>query len=240
MTTLRNRFRNKGGAAEIISSLGWNGDLSALPSLEFDPSLAVGCTEAQALAALSIDSGALVINTADAVSAGAATTWEAVWWLGDPVKDPLDFFWRSEMLSSVITVNILSVGIGAFYLEDGENIGSNPPGASAPWFGYGVTAWHKGYIEGFGDPPTSLSQSTHRAVHSNVSRFPSASHAESRGTSYASLPGFYETIKDPREVVDGIATPEAARFRPAISVQRLSGNGQLTVRIDELSIKWQP
>ena len=239
MSSLRNRFRG-GGGSEIITSLGWNEDLAALPSLEFDASLAVGCTEGQAAAALSVDTGALVINTADAVTAGATTTWEAVWWMGDPIKDPADFFWRAEMLSSVITVNILSVGFGVYYLEDGATIGANQSGTSDPWFGFGVTAWHKGYMEGFGEAPTALSQATHRAVHSNVSRYPSAVHAESRGTSYASLTGFTEQIKDPRDVTDGIAAPSGARFRPALRVQRLGGNGQLEVRVDQFQLNWQP
>jgi hypothetical protein len=95
-------------------------------------------------------------------------------------------------------------------------------------------------MEGFGEAPTSLSQATHRAVHSNVSRYPSAVHAESRGTSYASLTGFTEQIKDPREVDDGIAAPSGARFRPALRVQRLGGNGQLEVRVDQFQLNWQP
>ena len=131
MSSLRNRFRG-GGGGEIITSLGWNEDLAALPELEFDASLAVGCTEGQANAALSVDTGALVINTADAVTAGATTTWEAVWWMGDPIKDPADFFWRAEMLSSVITVNILSVGFGVYYLEDGATIGANQSRVTFP------------------------------------------------------------------------------------------------------------
>lgn len=111
------------------TELSWD-TLTSLDDLDLTwaSGLSSGCTEAQALAALSIDSGGLLVTTADAVTDGADVDFEAFWWLTDPVQGPTEAFHVGEYVSTTSTSGFdVSIGLYAVYLEDGETYGSPPP-----------------------------------------------------------------------------------------------------------------
>lgn len=88
-------------AVDLRYQLGWDGDLASLDALglAWDASFASGCTEAQALAALSVDSDDLLVTMADAVTAGADGDFSARWWLsgGSLLLPGICWSWRMQV-----------------------------------------------------------------------------------------------------------------------------------------------
>lgn len=223
----------------IITSLEWDGDLSELPLLKFAADLSTGCTEAQALAALSIDSSGLLIDTQDAVDAGADATFEMTFWLGEPALDPMSIYWRVEMLSAKGGVVTSGVGLLAYYLADGVNAGGGPPGASEPYAGALATNNHGARMELLGQTSQKTGGS-HMDLHTQVSRYAGASYALTYGVAYTGSRSHVEDSLDPRSEVIDATYSTAARWRPALALRRFGGASQQQLRIDRAHITWQP
>lgn len=238
----------QGFSPSVVSGptqLSWDGDLSTLPELTFAADESSGCTEAQALAALSVSSGGLLVTTADAVTDGANVDFEAYWWLTDPVQGPTEAFHIGEFLSAASVGHNVSVGFFAFYLEDGETYGNPPPAGGAVLtngiLGGGRANDNRAYAQRMTATETAMTGSGEnygfRAIISRYARAAYSYQAHSTDHRSGSL---VATSNDGRSDIDSLTWPSAARWRWALGVRRNSTNNvQMTVRIDSADIRWR-
>ena len=112
---------------------GWDNDLLELPELEFYASLSSSITEAQLLAGLSLDTGALVVNLADMITAGASVGAFGVAWLSDLWSGPAQLYADCNNTTSTGTsADNGMVGLALYYYATPDAASpSNPPGGSA-------------------------------------------------------------------------------------------------------------
>lgn len=111
------------------TSTGWNDDLTALPAMEFEPSLSAGFSDAQMRAGLYVDAGALVVDVDAMVVAGAGgTNARGVMLLDLPVAQaPLYFEVGAESLSPDGSTKTCSACLGVAYFAPDASAPSAPP-----------------------------------------------------------------------------------------------------------------
>lgn len=118
---------------DVVTEYAWNNDLGALPALTFDATLSSSITEAQMLAGLSISSGALRVNLADMITAGASVGAFGVMWLtGKVIAGPAQLYMDcNNTVSTGSGTNNGMVGLALYYYADsGDASPSVPPGGS--------------------------------------------------------------------------------------------------------------
>jgi hypothetical protein len=90
-----------GGAQNIFE---WDSDLAntaaLLAMLEWDSSFAVGATQAEAEAALTVNAGDMEIDTGAAVTAGADADFKARWWITEKFLAQMNFDLRAERIAT--------------------------------------------------------------------------------------------------------------------------------------------
>ena len=115
---------------------GWDNDLLELPELEFDATLSSSITEAQLLAGLSLDTGALVVNLADMITAGASVGAFGVAWLTDKLwSGPAQLYADcNNTVSTGSPADNGMVGLALYYYATPDAASpSNPPGGSVAY-----------------------------------------------------------------------------------------------------------
>jgi hypothetical protein len=119
-----------------VTRFGWDNDLSAVPELEFDSGLSSSITEAQLLAGLSVDAGALVVNLADMITAGASVGAFGVAWLTPRLwSGPAQLYADCNNTTSTgAPADNGMVGLALYYYATADAASpSNPPGGSAAY-----------------------------------------------------------------------------------------------------------
>lgn len=119
-----------------VTRFGWDNDLAAVPALEFDATLSSSITEAQLLAGLSIDAGALVVNLADMITAGASVGAFGVAWMTPRLwSGPAQLYVDCNNTTSTGTsADNGMVGFALYYYATSDAASpSNPPGGSAAY-----------------------------------------------------------------------------------------------------------
>ena len=115
---------------------GWDNDLLELPEMEFDASLSSSITEVQLLAGLSLDTGALVVNLADMITAGASVGAFGVAWMTPRLwSGPAQLYADcNNTISTGTSADNGMVGLALYYYATADAASpSNPPGGSAAY-----------------------------------------------------------------------------------------------------------
>lgn len=119
--------------APLVTRYGWNNDLTELPELTFDGDLSSGITDEQLRAGLSVASGALVVELADMIAAGASVGAFGVAWLTERWRGPAQLYMDANNASSTfVTADNGMAGLALYYYADADAaVPSAPPGGSA-------------------------------------------------------------------------------------------------------------
>lgn len=128
-------FSGGSGGGGGITTYGWDDDLDAVPSFDFDTTLSSGITEAQLSAGLTVSAGALIINMDDMLTAGASSGALAVAWLtGKTLQAPTQVYvaGAGAAANTGSGTNNGLAGLALYYYADaGDAAPSNAPGGSA-------------------------------------------------------------------------------------------------------------
>lgn len=229
------------------TQFGWADDLPDLPALEFDSTLSSGITEAQLLAGLSVSSGALVINMADMITAGASVGAFGVAWLTGKILMPPTQLYVDGAGSPTNTgsaTNNSFAGLALYHFAAAEAASpTSPPGGSAALasmeWGLGGSGSRQYNRQSWGAAAASAANVDFVGGTIDVCRFTNGRAGIVRqGAAYPPVSSSL-AITDARAITN---TPivDAARLRLALIV-RLTGSSTLTtISIRQCRLDYRP
>lgn len=248
-----------GGSPETL--IGWDGDLADkaafIAKTTWDPDFAVGCSQAEAEAAFSVNAGDLEIDTGDAVTAGAAIDFKARWWLTGLVLPQMDIGFRAERIASGLDSSA-PFGIIRFcahhFASDVAVSPSTPTDVSsyfASWIGLEFLSHAANFSMRrglFTTAPTSTLVANFIRFHASIFRAHQLSGAFVKAIQFESHASNYTSVGAELNNTDGSRTPgqeytAGRRFRFAIEIDPDSGanmgaggDEQLELRIPRLRV----
>ena len=172
----RDRFRKPAAAAAASNLIGWDSDLAdkaaLLALLEYDPDFESGTTQAQAEAALTVDSGDMELDTTAAVTAGADADFKARWWFTGFVLPQMSCGIRAEKLDTGLNSTAPHGRVRLCAQHFASDVAASPSIPSdfasytGTWIGFEVTTDNLNFrFSGalFGSPVLSLGLAFRRA-----------------------------------------------------------------------------
>lgn len=234
-------------SAPPATQFGWQDDLVDVPALTFDAGLSSGISEAQLLAGLSISSGALVINMADMITAGASVGGFGVAWLTEQILQPPMQLYLDGAGSPANTgsaTNNSFAGLALYHFaSDVAASPSNPPGGSATLasmeWGLGGSGARQYNRQSWGAAAASAANVAFVGGTIDACRFTNGRIGIVRqGGAYPPVDST-SAIADSRAITSGNIL-DAARLRLALIV-RLTGSGTLTtISIRQCRLDYRP
>ena len=229
------------------TQFGWQDNLLELPALTFDAGLSSGISEAQLLAGLSLSSGALVINMADMITAGASVgAFGAAWLTEQNINLPSQLYTdgAGSPANTGSATNNSFAGLALYHFATAEAASpSNPAGgtealASMEW-GLGGSGSRQHNRQSWGAAFASAANVDFVGGTVDVCRFTNGR------TGIVRQGGTYPPVASTSAVTDSRAitnTPivDAARLRLALIV-RLTGSATLTtISIRQCRLDYRP
>lgn len=230
-----------------VTQFGWQDNLSAVPELEFDSGLSSSITEAQLLAGLSVSSGALVINMADMITAGAPVGAFGVAWLtGKIILPPAQLYLdgAGSPANTGSATNNSFAGLALYHYATADAASpSNPPGGSATLasmeWGLGGSGSRQYNRQAWGAAAASAANVDFVGGTIDACRLTNGRIGIVRQGSVYPPVASSLAVTDSRATSSG-AIVDAARLRLALIV-RLTGSGTLTtISIRQCRLDYRP